>query len=249
MKNGDTCHDACDHYHRYKEDVALMRKIGLKSYRFSVSWCRVMPAEGKINPKGLAFYSNLVDELLKNGIEPLVTLYHWDLPAWVQEKGGWLSEGIVPLFRNYTRAVVEALSDRVTWWIPMNEPQCFIMNGHMAGAHAPFTHRYLALSKLTRNCLLAHRASVDAIRQYAQKPPKIGIAMAASSFIPASENSVDIEKARYETFEGRAGTMSNRWWGDPIFRGDPVTAYGVYRTKKENMPQIRCDMDFIGLNV
>lgn len=249
VKNGDTCHLACDHYHRYQEDVALMRELGLKSYRFSVSWCRIMPAEGEINPKGLQFYSDLVDELLKAGIEPLVTLYHWDLPLWVQEKGGWFSPKIVPLFRAYTKAVVDALSDRVTYWIPLNEPQCFIMNGHMVGAHAPFSHRYLALSRLTRNCLMANKASVDTIRQYAKKPPKIGIAMAASSFIPASESAEDIEKARYLTFEGPAGTMSNRWFADPIFKGKPVTAYGVYRTRKSDMPKIRCDLDFIGVNV
>ena len=249
IKNGDTCHVACDHYHHYKEDVALMREMGLKSYRFSVSWCRVMPAEGKINPKGLQFYSDLVDELLRNGIEPLVTLYHWDLPLWVQDKGGWFSPKIVPLFREYTRAVVDALSDRVTYWIPLNEPQCFIMNGHMVGAHAPFTRRYLALSKLTRNCLLANKASVDTIRQFAKKTPKIGIAMAASSFIPASESVEDIEKARFLTFEGQAGTMSNRWFADPIFKGEPVTAYGVYRTRKSDMPKIQCDLDFIGVNV
>lgn len=111
--------------------------------------------------------------------------------ASAQIEGGWFSEGIVPLFRDYVRAVVEALSDRVTWWIPMNEPQCFIMNGHMVGAHAPFAHRYLALSKLTRNCLLAHKAAVDAVRKYARKPPKVGIAMASSSFIPASETAAD----------------------------------------------------------
>lgn len=249
IKNGDTCHTACDHYHRWREDVALMREMGLKSYRFSVSWCRVMPSQGRVNPAGLAFYSDLVDELLKSGIEPLVTLYHWDLPVWVQEKGGWFSEGIVPLFRDYVRAVVEALSDRVTWWIPMNEPQCFIMNGHMVGAHAPFAHRYLALSKLTRNCLLAHRAAVDAVRQYAKKTPKVGIAMASSAFVPASEREADIAQARHDTFYHPAGAMSNRWWGDPIFKGEPVTAYGVYRTRKSDMPRMRCDMDFIGLNV
>lgn len=249
IKNGDTCHIACDHYHRYKEDVALMREMGLKSYRFSVSWCRVMPAEGQINPKGLAFYSDLVDELLKNGIEPLVTLYHWDLPLWVQEQGGWFSEKIVPLFRDYTRAVVDALSDRVTWWMPLNEPQCFIMNGHMVGAHAPFLHRYLALSRLTRNCLFAHKAAVDVIRKYAKKPPKIGIAMAASAFVPTSESEADVAQARRDTFYHPSGTMSNRWWGDPLFKGEPVRAYGVYHTSRRDMPRIQCDMDFIGVNV
>ena len=249
VKNGDTCHTSCDHYHRYQEDVALMREMGLKSYRFSVSWCRVMPTEGRINPKGLAFYSDLVDELLKNGIEPLVTLYHWDLPLWVQEQGGWLSEKIVPLFRDYARAVVDTLSDRVTWWMPMNEPQCFIMNGHMTGAHAPFLNRYLALSKLTRNCLFAHKAAVDVIRTYAKKPPKIGIAMAASAFVPQSESETDVAQARRDTFYHSSGTMSNRWWGDPLFKGEPVRAYGVYHTSRRDMPRIQCDMDFIGVNV
>lgn len=91
-KNGDNCHVACDHYHRYKEDIALMKELGLKSYRFSVSWPRVISQDGKVNPKGLEFYSNLVDELIKNGIEPLVTLYHWDLPLWQYKKGGWLKK-------------------------------------------------------------------------------------------------------------------------------------------------------------
>lgn len=108
IKNRDNCHTASDHFHRWKEDVALMKELGLKSYRFSVSWSRVIPEEGKINPAGLKFYSDLVDELLAAGIEPLVTIYHWDLPLWVHKKGGWLSGKIVPLFRDYTRAVVEA---------------------------------------------------------------------------------------------------------------------------------------------
>ncbi len=249
IKNGDTCHIACDHYHRYKEDVALMHELGLKSYRFSVSWCRVMPAEGKINSRGLQFYSDLVDELLKNGIEPLVTLYHWDLPLWVQEKGGWFSEKIVPLFAEYTRAVVEALSDRVRYWITINEPQCFIMNGHMVGAHAPFKHRYLALSELTRNCLLANKACCDIILQVAKKPPQIGIAMAASAFVPISEKAKDIEQARYLTFEGMAGTMSNRWFDDPALLGKPVSAYGIYRVPEKLARAVKCDYDFVGVNV
>lgn len=249
IKNGDTCHIACDHYHRYKEDVALMREIGLKSYRFSVSWCRVMPAEGQINPKGLAFYSDLVDELLKNGIEPLVTLYHWDLPQWVQEQGGWFSEKIVSLFQDYTRAVVDALSDRVTWWMPMNEPQGFIMNGHMVGGHAPFTHRYLALSKLMRNCLFAHKAAVDTIRQYAKKPPKVGIAIVSGAYVPQSENKADVELARKDSFYQMSSSMSNRLWCDPLFIGKPARACGIYHVSKRDIPRIQCDLDFIGLNV
>lgn len=249
IKNGANCHIACDHYHRWKDDVALMKKMGLKSYRFSISWSRVMPSEGVVNQKGLQFYSDLVDELIKNGIEPLVTIFHWDTPVWVYKKGGWLSKKIIPLFAEYTKAVVEKLSDRVTYWMAMNEPQCFIMNGYMQGAHAPFKHRYLALSKLTRICLLAHAESVNTIRKYAKKPPKVGIAMAAGAFVPKSESTEDIAQARHNSFYGAMGTMNNRWWGDPVFKGETVSAYGVYNTRKKDMPKIKVKLDFIGVNV
>lgn len=249
IKNGANCHIACDHYHRWKEDVALMKKMGLKSYRFSISWSRVMPSEGVVNQKGLQFYSDLVDELIKNGIEPLVTIYHWDMPLWVYKKGGWLSKKIIPLFAEYTKAVVEKLSDRVTYWMAMNEPQCFIMNGYMQGAHAPFKHRYLALSKLTKICLMAHAEAVNTIRKYAKKTPKVGIAMAAGAFVPKSESTEDIAQARHDSFYGAMGTMNNRWWGDPVFKGETVSAYGVYHTREKDMPKIKVKLDFIGVNV
>lgn len=249
IKNGDTCHVACDHYHRWKEDVALMKKMGLKSYRFSISWSRVMPSEGVVNQKGLKFYSDLVDELIKSGIEPMVTIFHWDTPVWVYEKGGWLSKKIIPLFAEYTKVVVEALSDRVTYWMAMNEPQCFIMNGYMAGNHAPFKHKYLSLSKLTKICMLTHAEAVNTIRKYAKKPPKVGIAMAAGAFIPKNESQEAVDEARYKSFYKGLGTMGNRWWSDPIIKGEPVTAYGVYHTRKKDMPKIKVKLDFIGVNV
>lgn len=130
IRNGDTCHTACDHYHRYREDVALMKELGLNSYRFSVSMCRVMPEEGRINQKGLDFYRNLVRELRNAGIEPLCTLYHWDLPVWAQKRGGWKNKRIVDWYLAYAEAVVDALSDEVRWWMTFNEPQCFIMLGY-----------------------------------------------------------------------------------------------------------------------
>ena len=249
IKNGDNCHTACDHYHRWREDVALMKALGLKSYRFSVSWSRIMPEEGGINPAGLKFYSDLVDELKKSGIEPLVTLYHWDLPVWVQEKGGWMSEKIIPLFADYTRAVVDLLSDRVAFWIPMNEPQCFIVSGHMTGAQAPFMHRFLALSKLTRNCLMAFHASAEIIRKYAKTTPKIGIAMATSAFVPENQSEEAIKDAEYRSFYVKSGVMSNRWWGDPLLLGKSVRAYGIYHIAEKDMPLVRTQLDFIGVNV
>ena len=249
IKNGDNCHTACDHYHRYKEDVQLMKELGLKSYRFSISWSRVIPQEGKVNPKGLQFYSDLVDELIANGIEPMVTIFHWDTPVWVYEKGGWLSEAIISLFAEYTKVVVEALSDRVKYWMPMNEPQCFIMNGYMQGAHAPFKHNYLALSKLTRICMLTFAESVKTVRKYAKQPVKVGIAMAAGAYVPKDDSPEAIAEARHKSFYAGLGSMGNRWWSDPIFKGETVTAYGVYRSRKKDMPKIQCDLDFVGVNV
>lgn len=249
IKGDVTCHEACDHYHRWREDVAIMKELGLKSYRFSISWSRVVPEEGKINEKGVAFYSDLVNELRINGIEPLVTIYHWDLPVWVQKKGGWLSQKIVKWFVEYSRVVVDALSDRVTYWLPMNEPQCFIMNGHMVGTHAPFKKRYLALSKLTRNCLMAFHASAEVIRKNATIPPKIGIALAASSFIPENESAEAIKEAQHKSFFVKSGLMSNRWWSDPLLMGKTVRAYGIYCTRKSDIPKIQTKLDFIGINV
>ena len=249
IKGDANCHLACDHYHRWRDDVALMKELGLKSYRFSISWSRVMPDEGRINPKGIAFYSELVDELRRNDIEPIVTIYHWDLPVWVQERGGWMSNDIIPLFVDYTKALVDTLSDRVTYWLPMNEPQCFIMNGHMVGAHAPFQKHYLALPKLTRNSLMAFHQSVEIIRTKAKTRPKIGIAMAASAFIPKNESNEETALARQKSFYYKSGVMSNRWWSDPLILGKTVRAYGIYSLRKTDIQHIQTKLDFIGLNV
>ena len=226
-----------------------MKQLGLKSYRFSVSWSRVLPEEGKVNAEGIRFYSDLVDALLEAGIKPIVTIYHWDMPLWVHKKGGWLSEKIISLFRDYTKVVVEALSDRVKWWMPMNEPQCFIMNSYMVGMHAPFKHDYLALSRLTRNCMLAHAESVKTIRQYAKKKPLVGIAMASGAFVPENETPEKIDYARKLSVETGMGLMGNRWWMDPLLAGKPVRAYGIYATKERDMEQIYQPLDFVGLNI
>ena len=249
IKNGDTCHDSCGHYHHMREDVALMKELGLKSYRFSVSWSRMMPEEGKVNEKGLRFYSDLVDALLEAGIEPLVTVFHWDLPVWAYQKGGWMSESVVPLFRDYTKVLVDALSDRVTWWMTVNEPACFIMNGYMTGVHAPFKHNYFALPKLTRNCMLAHAAAVDTIRAYAKKKPMVGAAFSSGAWVPENETPQAVEEARKKSTLTGNGLMSNRWWLDPMILGKPVRAYGIYASKQKDMSAICRPLDFIGLNI
>lgn len=248
VHNDETCHTACDHYHRWREDVALMKELGLKSYRFSVSWSRIIPQEGTVNEEGLKFYSDLVDALLEAGIEPLVTLYHWDLPLWMHEKGGWKTLAIRNAFLEYASAVVDRLSDRVQYWITFNEPQCFLMNGYMQGVHAPFQRDYLSLPRITRNFMLTNAATVRLIRERAKKNPRIGIAFAAGAFIPAEETQSGIEAARHKSFYKGMGTMNNRWWMDPILLGKPVAAYGVYRSRKRDMKDIQVDFDFIGIN-
>ena len=174
--HGENGNITCDHYHRFREDVALMKQIGLKAYRFSVSWPRVIPREGVVNEEGLRFYSELVDELLVAGIVPMVTLYHWDLPLWAHEKGGWLADSVSDDFADYVSVVVNALSDRVERWMTFNEGTSFIGCGYLRGTHAPYesvpegsaeeADRVLHLS---RNLLLAHGKATKVIRAQAKR--------------------------------------------------------------------------------
>ena len=249
IKNGENCRITCDHYHRYKEDVQLMKEIGLKSYRFSISWCRIVPQEGKINEDGLRFYSDLVDELIRNGIEPLVTLYHWDLPIWVNEKGGWLSNTTIDDFVFYVEAVVKRLSDRVRYWITFNEPQCFLMNGYMQGVHAPFKRNYLAMPKFSKVFMRANKKAVDIIRANALKKPMVGLSYATGAFIPDIETDLSsVEQARRKSFNKGIGLMNNRWWMDPVILGKGVSAYGIYHISNKVAREVKADFDFIGIN-
>ncbi len=249
IKKGENCHIAADHFHHMKEDVALMKKMGLKSYRFSVSWPRVVPEAGKINAEGLKFYSDLVDELLKAGIEPLVTLYHWDMPVWADALGGWESKAIIEHFLEYATAVVDAISDRVQYWITFNEPSCFLMNGYMQGVHAPFKRHYLALPKFTKIFMRTNAETVALIRTRAKRTPKVGLSFASGAFIPKDEEDPSsVEEARKKTFYKGMGTMNNRWWMDPILLGAPVSAYGFYRNGGKKVKEFKVKFDFIGIN-
>lgn len=249
IHNGGNCRTACDHYHRFREDVAIMKELGLKSYRFSLSWSRIIPEEGKVNEKGIAFYSALIDELLAAGIEPLITLYHWDLPVWMDKKGGWKTLEIRERFLEYAAVVIDAFSDRVKYWITFNEPQCFLMNGYMQGIHAPFQRDYLCFPKISRNFMLTNAATVKLIREKAKTPPKVGLAFAAGAFIPKNEKDLDsVEQARKKSFYKGMGTMNNRWWMDPILLGKSVQAYGIYHSRKRDMKDIQVKLDFIGIN-
>ncbi len=249
IKSGDNCRIACDHYHRYRDDVALMKKIGLKSYRFSISWSRVVHEEGKVNQKGLDFYNDLINELICQGIEPIVTLYHWDLPLWVYKKGGWLKHYIIEDFDFYTKTIVEAFSDRVKYWITFNEPSCFLMNGYMQGVHAPFERRYLALTRFSKIFMRTNHRAVETIRKYAKKKPLIGLSFAAGAFIPKNEKDrTSISRARRQSFYQGMGTMNNRWWMDPILLGNPVFAYGIYHINNRFAQRVKTDFDFLAVN-
>ncbi|MBQ6316026.1 MAG: family 1 glycosylhydrolase [Oscillospiraceae bacterium] len=248
IKNGDTCHNACGHYHRYKEDVALMKELGLNSYRFSVSMCRVMPKEGMINPKGLAFYKNLVFELRKAGIEPLVTLYHWDLPVWAQEKGGWKNAKIVDWYVQYAEAVVNALSGDVRYWMTFNEPQMFLNFGYLTGAHAPFIVDDPEYKNAVRNFLLSHGKAVTLIRRIAKTAPKIGIAMASVTYIPDREDEAGLRCAAFNSFKHPEGESYNGIFMDPIGLG---RASQMMREalSPEDLEIISAPLDFVGVNV
>ncbi|MBE6681367.1 MAG: beta-glucosidase [Ruminococcaceae bacterium] len=239
---GHTGDVACDHYHRFKEDIALMRELGIKAYRFSISWTRIFPdGTGKVNENGVKFYSDLIDELLKNGIEPYITLFHWDYPYALFKKGSWLNDESVNWFAEYAGKVVELYSDRVKYFITFNEPQCFIGCGYLGGEHAPFLKMgYKAVFQMCHNVLKAHGAAVIAMREKAKQPIKIGYAPTGSAVYPLTDSPEDIEAAREKYFECKplgTGTMwSVSWWSDPVILGHyPEEGLKMY---KDYLPEI-----------
>jgi len=244
--NGDM---ACDHYHRYPEDVGLMKEIGLKAYRLSISWPRVIPAgTGAVNRKGVDFYSRLVDALLEAHITPFVSLFHWDYPYDLFCRGGWLNPYSSDWFADYVTVIVEALSDRVKNWFTLNEPSVFIELGHHTGTHAPgMKYSMKEILKITHNVLLAHGKSVLAIRSGSKSPCQLGYAPVGSVMIPASESQADIEAARLATFSIHSGdnVWNNTWFSDPIFfKQYPADGMKVYGS---NVPEIGPnDMEIIG---
>lgn len=258
IAHGENGRIAADQYHRMRSDVELMKEIGLQTYRFSISWPRVMPeGTGRINEKGLQYYSDLVDELLKAGIKPMVTLYHWDLPMALQERGGWANRSIVKWFSDYVQVVVDALSDRVDTWITINEPQMFIGLGHCAGVMPPF-HRETPeeLIKISHHVLMAHGTAVRLIRERAKLPPRIGMAPTGDVYLPENGGADAVERAREKSFafDPYAFTMGNAWWADPVFLGDyPAEAYRLYPQamlyiKNEDLELIHQKLDFYGFN-
>jgi beta-glucosidase len=211
---GDNGDIACDHYHRYRDDVALMRELGLQTYRFSTSWSRVRPDGGAVNAKGVDFYSRLVDELLDAGILPWLTLYHWDMPQALQKNGGWTNRDVVARFLDYAGTVHDALGDRVNVWTTLNEPWCSSFLSYTGGEHAP-GHTSIAEGLLaSHHQLLAHGETIRELRAR-DASLDLGITLNHTVTDPADpRNAADVDAAR------RVDGQFNRWFLDPIYRGE-----------------------------
>ncbi len=248
IANGDTGDVACDHYRRWPEDVGLMTGLGLKAYRFSISWPRLLPeGRGRVNPAGLDFYSMLVDALLEAAIEPFVTLYHWDLPQALQDQGGWPARVTAEAFVEYADLVTHSLGDRVKHWITLNEPFVSAIVGHLEGRHAPGHCDLGEALAAAHHLLLAHGWAVPVIRRNSTEA-HVGIALNLSGQTPASLSAAD----RAAAWEGDG--VVNRWFLDPIsargYPADIVAHYGqpMDFVQPGDMEAIAVPLDFFGVN-
>lgn len=255
--NGDV---ACDHYHRYKEDVALMAELGARTYRFSISWSRVIPKGiGEVNPKGIEFYNNLIDELLSKGIEPCIVLFHWDLPQALEEKGGWLNPESVDWFVYYTEVCAKAFGDRCKIFYTFNEPQCFIGEGYFHGSQAPQRHYTMKeCMPILHYVMLAHGKAVIKLRELIPDV-KVGYAPTSAGCVPITDDEKDVEAARQSFFK-----IDADWWmwnvplfSDPVMLGrypteDPFVAENMKYlpdTWEEDLKIMNQPLDFYGQNL
>jgi len=251
--NGDV---ACDHYHHYKEDVKLMAELGLKAYRFSIAWTRILPdGTGEVNKKGVEFYNNLIDELLKYNITPYITLFHWDLPYALHLRGGWMNPESSAWFENYTKVVAENFGDRVKNYITFNEPSIFIGLGYAQGTFAPgYKASYKDLLNMGFNFHLSHGKAVKVLREMISDV-KVGVTFATSPVIPVSPAD---EKKAYESY---FWSGKNAFWWSDAYWVDPIV-FGKYPEKllkecADIMPEFTDDdmklisqkIDFLGVNI
>ena len=255
IKNGDTGDVACDAYHRWAEDILLMKELGLKAYRFSISWPRVFPVgRGKVNPAGLDFYSRLADGLLEAGITPFVTLYHWDLPQALQDEGGWATRPTAEAFVEYADAVTRGLGDRVKHWITHNEPSVVALDGHFSGEHAPGIRDMAVAIQVSHHLLLSHGWAVPVIRRNSPGA-EVGITLNVNWIVPASASAADRNALRRE--QG----MWVRWYTDLLYgHGYPADLVadaiaekylppeGMSFVQPGDLQAIAVPTDFLGLN-
>ena len=244
IMNGDTGDIACDHYHLYKKDVALMRELGVQAYWFSISWPRVLPkGKGDINRVGLEFYNRLVDELLEAGIEPWLCLYHWDLPQALQDEGGWVNRNIVRSFADYAELMARELGDKVKRWMIFNEPRCVAWLGHFIGMHAPGIKNLELALKASHHLLLAQGKSIQTLREVSQDF-QIGTIVDLGTVHPISDDEEDRVAA------SKLDEFWNRWFIDPLLKGEypPLAEKLGLRPSQEDMDLIKQPLDFLGVN-
>ncbi|WP_338779163.1 GH1 family beta-glucosidase [Metabacillus sp. FJAT-52054] len=246
--NGNT---ACDHYHRFEEDIQIIKNLGVDAYRFSIAWPRIFPKKGEYNAEGMAFYKNLAKRLQGEGIKPAVTLYHWDLPMWVHEEGGWTNRESVKWFLDYTRACFTELDHLVDSWITHNEPWCAGFLGYHQGVHAPGHTNMEEAVKAVHHMLLSHGEAVNMLKQEFSSLTPIGITLNLSPVYAASDSANDLLAAN------NADGYSNRWFLDPIFKGsypaDMMNLFSKYVhsydfIKQGDLETISVPCDFFGIN-
>jgi len=248
IANGDTGDVACDHYNRMESDVALMKDLGLKAYRFSISWPRIFPEGfGSVNLAGLDFYNRLVDKLLEANIQPFVTLYHWDLPQKLQEIGGWTNREVTSHFADYAAVITKHLGDRVSNWITINEPWVVANYGYKSGEMAPGIKDEKLSLQVAHHLLVAHGKATQALRSD-NSSAQVGISHFLRPTAPASRDPRDVEAAR------STWSRDGRWFLDPIFKAyyppDIWNEYGTRapRVKPRDMSLISQNLDFLGVN-
>lgn len=259
--DGKNAYTACDHMHRYKEDYKLMKLLGIKAYRFSMSWARILPeGTGKVNEKAIAMYRDMILSMKENGIEPYITMYHWEFPQALQDKGGWLNEDVIQWFGEYAKVVAENFSDICEYFITLNEPECFVGLGHLSGVHAPgLKLPYKDVFQIAHNALRAHGQAVINLRKYACRLIKVGYAPTCGMAYPATDSPEDIEAAR-KTLFGFHQPMDNwtwnvTWFNDPVFLGkypeEGLKKFAEYLPEitDEDMKLISQPLDFMGQNI
>ncbi|MCU0698574.1 MAG: GH1 family beta-glucosidase [Myxococcaceae bacterium] len=244
---------ACDHFHRFREDLGLVRELGLGAYRFSIAWPRVVPlGTGAVNEQGLDFYERLVDGCLEHGLRPMATLYHWDLPQALQDRGGWASRDLVSAFERYADVVTRRLGDRVKDWVTINEPWCVAVLGHVHGVQAPGLKDWTTGLRVAHHVLLAHGRAVPVIHSNVPAS-RAGIVVILSPSMPASDSAADVAAAR--AFDGEF----HRWYLDPLHgRGYPQDKVAEYTAaghgaafeavQPGDLDTIATPTDFLGVN-
>ena len=256
-QNGDR---ACNHYELYQKDIDIMKELGIKNYRFSVNWARVLPdGFGRVNEEGIDFYNRLIDAMVEAGIEPWLTVFHWELPYEIYKRGGWLNPDIVEWFGDYAALLSERFSDRVKHFFTINEPQCFIGLSYVRGVHAPGAKRTPEETlQMGHNALKAHGRAVQRLREKAKQPLIIGVAPTGSVAYPSTDSSEDVAAAKKLYFGApdlEDWAWSVAWWSDPIVLGkypeDGLKKYERFLPEitDDDLKLISQPIDFYGQNI